>query len=222
MIENIVTHCPDCGLLHIDEGEWFERPHKTHLCAGCKHLWRPKDTHTRGVARLPGLYWLKIDDEWEVVRHNVDDWGIETMETGADMAIEYRDPDMLKPENWGPPAVFPGTADRPFDPGLLRREPRLIGALTDAFSDGAKWLADRVTELPPTEALAYGALADELQDEACSHAKALYEHALPSREALRGLCHFAFVAGIEGQDFDVDAQAAIEWLKIVAGYRHEV
>lgn len=50
-IVDIVTHCPECGLLHLDEGEWRDRPHKTHLCAKCGALWRPNnDHHTRGVA----------------------------------------------------------------------------------------------------------------------------------------------------------------------------
>lgn len=50
MIVDIVTYCPECGVLHLDEGEWRDRPHKTHLCAKCGALWRPNnEQHTRGV-----------------------------------------------------------------------------------------------------------------------------------------------------------------------------
>ena len=28
----IVTHCPNCGLIHVDRGEWATKPHKTHRC----------------------------------------------------------------------------------------------------------------------------------------------------------------------------------------------
>jgi hypothetical protein len=48
-IRDIVTTCPDCGLLHLDVGAWRDRPHRTHLCAGCGRLWRPSEGHTRGV-----------------------------------------------------------------------------------------------------------------------------------------------------------------------------
>lgn len=47
--------CPNCGLQHIDEGEWATRPHKKHLCvgngvrAGCGWMWTPSDQYTVGV-----------------------------------------------------------------------------------------------------------------------------------------------------------------------------
>lgn len=44
-------NCPECGMLHMDYGEWAERPHKTHLCLHCKHEWRPHDFPTVGSWR---------------------------------------------------------------------------------------------------------------------------------------------------------------------------
>ena len=62
-IVDIVTYCPDCNTLHIDEGEWRDRPHKTHLCAKCKKLWRPDDlNYTRGVAPKACAYGGAGDD----------------------------------------------------------------------------------------------------------------------------------------------------------------
>ncbi|WP_157783553.1 hypothetical protein [Rhizorhabdus wittichii] len=56
---NIVLHCPNCGLQHIDEpvGEWEGRPwanppHRSHLCHGCGCIWRPADIATNGVSSI--------------------------------------------------------------------------------------------------------------------------------------------------------------------------
>lgn len=64
---DMVLHCPACGLQHIDApdpwvakyGEelckakgfslWTNPPHKSHLCRGCGHVWRPADVATAGV-----------------------------------------------------------------------------------------------------------------------------------------------------------------------------
>ena len=75
---DMVLHCPKCGLQHIDkdnyeelrieaaelgvdregdrelerwieEREWTNPPHRSHLCASCKHIWRPADVCTNGV-----------------------------------------------------------------------------------------------------------------------------------------------------------------------------
>ena len=57
-ITNLVLHCPKCGTLHLDVGEWHDRPHKTHLCLNekCGHMWRPvEDAHTRGIAPCDSL-----------------------------------------------------------------------------------------------------------------------------------------------------------------------
>jgi len=66
---DMVLHCPNCGMQHIDEpdagsfmlaedaaqygaGHWTNPPHRSHLCHGCKHVWRPADVPTNGVAAV--------------------------------------------------------------------------------------------------------------------------------------------------------------------------
>lgn len=53
---DMVLHCPVCGLQHIDAPEpangWTNPPHKSHLCHGCKHIWRPADVPTNGVETI--------------------------------------------------------------------------------------------------------------------------------------------------------------------------
>lgn len=54
-ITNLVLHCPKCQFLHLDVGEWHDRPHKKHLCLNekCGHIWQPgyqDDLHTRGIS----------------------------------------------------------------------------------------------------------------------------------------------------------------------------
>lgn len=61
---DMVLHCPACGLQHVDapdtnydphyEGHmiWENPPHRSHLCAGCGHVWRPADVPTNGVAAV--------------------------------------------------------------------------------------------------------------------------------------------------------------------------
>ncbi|MBB0026785.1 hypothetical protein [Ralstonia pickettii] len=64
--------CPACGMQHIDAVEtgttlsrsgldtltetevvtWSNPPHRTHMCHGCGHQWRPADVATNGVAEL--------------------------------------------------------------------------------------------------------------------------------------------------------------------------
>ncbi len=56
---NMILHCPNCGLQHIDEPSddayegnpptWTNPPHRSHLCHGCGHIWRPADVPTNGV-----------------------------------------------------------------------------------------------------------------------------------------------------------------------------
>lgn len=61
----MVLHCPACGMQHIDAPEyegvnhddgsasmWDNTPHRSHLCAGCGHIWRPADVATEGVASI--------------------------------------------------------------------------------------------------------------------------------------------------------------------------
>lgn len=56
---DMILHCPNCGVQHIDGPEppphpceddvWTNPPHKSHLCHGCGHIWRPADVPTNGV-----------------------------------------------------------------------------------------------------------------------------------------------------------------------------
>lgn len=47
--------CPDCGELHIDEGEFATKVHHTHSCQRCGLTWRPAVRATVGVRFLPGF-----------------------------------------------------------------------------------------------------------------------------------------------------------------------
>ncbi len=55
-----ILYCPECGLQHIDGAEnnltgdaaWTNPPHRSHLCHGCGHIWRPADVPTNGVAQI--------------------------------------------------------------------------------------------------------------------------------------------------------------------------
>ena len=51
---DMVLHCPACGLQHIDGPDertpgWTNAPHRSHMCHGCGHIWRPADVATNGV-----------------------------------------------------------------------------------------------------------------------------------------------------------------------------
>lgn len=59
---DMVLYCPVCGVQHIDKPEsradeqeralvydWTNPPHRSHLCHGCGHIWRPADVPTNGV-----------------------------------------------------------------------------------------------------------------------------------------------------------------------------
>lgn len=48
-------NCPECGELHIDEGEFATRSHATHACQACGMVWRPAIVATVGVHFLPGF-----------------------------------------------------------------------------------------------------------------------------------------------------------------------
>lgn len=72
---DMLLFCPSCGKQHIDAPEdivtdasrlachreeshyrvykpWGNPPHRSHLCHGCGHIWRPSDTHTNGVLTI--------------------------------------------------------------------------------------------------------------------------------------------------------------------------
>lgn len=48
-------HCPECKMLHIDDGEFATKPHHTHACQSCGNVWRPALVATVGVRFLPGF-----------------------------------------------------------------------------------------------------------------------------------------------------------------------
>lgn len=54
---DMILHCPACHTQHIDAPddrtpEWSNPPHRSHLCHACKHIWRPADVATNGVAAI--------------------------------------------------------------------------------------------------------------------------------------------------------------------------
>ena len=64
---DMILYCPSCGMQHIDAPEpaiehelctqpefpaWDNPPHRSHLCHGCGHIWRPADVPTNGVAKI--------------------------------------------------------------------------------------------------------------------------------------------------------------------------
>lgn len=51
----IILHCPICTERHIDENAFASRPHHTHACQKCGHVWRPAVVNTHGVQFLPGF-----------------------------------------------------------------------------------------------------------------------------------------------------------------------
>jgi len=46
--------CPECGRRHVDGEVMEKRPHHTHACQFCGHVWRPTLQNTTGVQFLPG------------------------------------------------------------------------------------------------------------------------------------------------------------------------
>lgn len=50
----IILHCPICQKRHIDTGDYATKPHHTHACQRCGHIWRPAIVPTVGVRFLPG------------------------------------------------------------------------------------------------------------------------------------------------------------------------
>jgi hypothetical protein len=54
---DMVLHCPNCHLQHVDAlddrtPDWTNPPHRSHLCHGCGHIWRPADVPTNGVKAI--------------------------------------------------------------------------------------------------------------------------------------------------------------------------
>lgn len=63
MIHPVVLFCPSCELQHIDRGEWATRPHRQHLCEGCRNLWTPSAHPTVGVETINEVANLRADLE---------------------------------------------------------------------------------------------------------------------------------------------------------------
>lgn len=51
----LLLTCPQCGMRHIDAGEFATKPHHTHACQHCGMTWRPAIVPTVGVQFLPGF-----------------------------------------------------------------------------------------------------------------------------------------------------------------------
>lgn len=51
----VLLWCPECGERHVDVGEHATKPHHTHACQHCGHVWRPAKVSTVGVRFLPGF-----------------------------------------------------------------------------------------------------------------------------------------------------------------------
>ena len=47
--------CPECGIRHIDVGEFKTKVHTAHACQNCGLVWRPAIVATVGVQFLPGF-----------------------------------------------------------------------------------------------------------------------------------------------------------------------
>lgn len=51
----LILFCPLCHARHVDQGEFATKPHHTHACQSCGHVWRPAIVPTCGVQFLPGF-----------------------------------------------------------------------------------------------------------------------------------------------------------------------
>lgn len=126
--------CPECGVAHVDEGEWATRLHKTHQCQACKHEWRPYEYPTVGVAD-------KVDtDRIEAIcRAFVEGIGHGIERDGENSAHE--DPALAAAYILGYDlAANPGTLI-----GALAEDRRLVDWLGKNFSAGALDDFDQLT-----------------------------------------------------------------------------
>ena len=75
---DMLLYCPSCGTQHIDAAEgadWANPPHRSHLCHGCGHVWRPADVPTNGVAKIKTsgakdsapVQLVAVPDGWKLV-----------------------------------------------------------------------------------------------------------------------------------------------------------
>jgi hypothetical protein len=53
---DLLLFCPRCLAQHIDAPApatgWTNPPHRSHLCHACRHVWRPSDRCTNGIAAI--------------------------------------------------------------------------------------------------------------------------------------------------------------------------
>lgn len=132
---DMILHCPKCGLQHIDkdnsddlriqaaelgidrEGdrecerwiedrEWLNPPHRSHLCHGCGHIWRPADVPTNGVKDIttkgkadsprewPGVLKGRIlasAERWEKLTSLAGNW-----QNGSDITVKLMQDDATR------------------------------------------------------------------------------------------------------------------------------
>lgn len=69
----MILFCPSCGVQHVDAPAppWTNPPHRSHLCAGCGHIWRPADVETAGVAEIA----TKGQDDSRPIRRLIEERG---------------------------------------------------------------------------------------------------------------------------------------------------
>lgn len=86
----MVLYCPNCGLQHVDapepENGWENPPHKSHLCHGCKAVWRPADVATVGVEAIETR---GERDTWPPREVRIIVNGVEKMTMGQEVAYDY-------------------------------------------------------------------------------------------------------------------------------------
>jgi hypothetical protein len=106
----MILHCPACGLQHIDEPSppigvepttgdgglvmWTNPPHRSHLCHGCGHIWRPADVATEGVARIETVGKAdspRVDPQASLTALTVWEWAAELQERGRQSALSVAD-----------------------------------------------------------------------------------------------------------------------------------
>ena len=124
---DMVLHCPNCGLQHIDKADeprrlpngnvahgcelcdgedectcpgsrprwWTNPPHRSHLCRGCGHIWRPADVPTNGVAAVKTKG--KADSP---IRSPADVARLATTKAARDVLAERRR--QIEAEGWTP------------------------------------------------------------------------------------------------------------------------
>jgi hypothetical protein len=63
--------CPECRTRHVDVGEFKDKPHHTHACQHCGHVWRPAVIATVGVQFLPGYLNRQSEQQSYPRRFNV-------------------------------------------------------------------------------------------------------------------------------------------------------